>query len=78
VGVHVKILLENFLSEQLEPVKLNKLYNNLSPYERAQFLTKILQYIVPRQKADEINFNNLTPDQARQIILALMDEQMDE
>ena len=75
IGSQAKELLENFLTSKLDPNKLESLYLKLRPPEQAQFILKGLQYVIPRQQLNEVNFNDLTPEQARQIILALIQDE---
>lgn len=71
----IKPLIAKFVGERLEPEEIKKLWNSLEPKEQAALLPKLINYVVPKQTSLEVDVNEYTPEAAREILDALINEE---
>ncbi len=69
----VKKPLADFIRGKMQPEALERLYQKLRPNEQANFLTKSWAYLMPRMEHHHLEVENITNDKAREILLALLD-----
>lgn len=76
----VRQRIENVLAEQFNPEQLAKDLKAVEPYERLKIFLRLLEFIVPKQRATELkmDFETLSDQQLDEIIEGILDASINE